>query len=287
MVIKDILEKAVIELKNAGVDAPVMEAGALLCYVLKKDKSYIYSHRDYNLSDFLTNEFFELIEQRKKRKPYQYITGQQEFMSLNFMVNPNVLIPRQETEILVETLIQYCRTKGKVDILDIGTGSGCIAVSLAYYIKECSVTAIDISDEALNVAKFNAITNGVKEKINFLVCDILQETNLSAGASYDIVVSNPPYIVTDEIPKLQKEVREYEPRIALDGGEDGLLFYRKITEKASEVLKPGGLLAFEIGYNQGKDVSKIMEVKFSDIKVIKDLSGNDRVVTGYLKLLLK
>lgn len=284
MIIKDILERAATELKDADIDAPVLEAGALLCYVLKKDKAFIYSHKDYNLSESITNEFFNLIDHRKKGKPFQYIVRQQEFMSLNFIVDQNVLIPRQETEILVETVIQYCKTRSKVNILDIGTGSGCIAVSLAYYIKECSVTAIDISEEALNIAKYNAVANGVQEKMNFLIWDILQEDSFPAGVSYyDIIVSNPPYIVTGEIPKLQKEVREYEPHIALDGGADGLKFYRNITEKASGLLKPGGLLAFETGYNQGGEVSKIMAAKFSGIKVIKDLSGNERVVIGYSK----
>lgn len=210
-------------------------------------------------------------------EPVQYIVGGCEFMSLWFNVNSSTLIPRCDTEILVEYLIDKLNGK-QVRILDIGTGSGCIAISLAHYLPESEVLSIDISDKALKTAKENAKINGVSERCHFEHCDILSYIpNFPA----DVVVSNPPYIPKADIHTLDKKVKEFEPLTALDGGEDGLIFYRRISNDIP--ISPEGILAFEVGIGQANDVANIMSERFKEIKIIKDLSGIDRVVCGKLK----
>jgi release factor glutamine methyltransferase len=223
----------------------------------------------------------EMLSNRSEGMPVQYITGYQEFMSLDFDVQPGVLIPRQDTEILAETVIGCCRkNREPATILDLGTGSGCIAVSLAYYLDECSVTAVDISEMALKIAYCNAVKNKVSERITFTAGNLFD--NLGP-VKFDVIVSNPPYARRHDIRTLQREVRDYEPVQALDGGEDGLWFYREIAGKAAGFLKPGGLLAFEVGYDQSDAVVQILEYDYTDIAVIKDLAGINRVVSGKLR----
>lgn len=214
-------------------------------------------------------------------EPLEYVLGTQEFMSLEFDVNPSVLIPRADTETLVEIIIDECKKNGKaLKLLDIGAGSGCIGISIAYYTDNTHITEADISTDALSTAKGNAEKNNVSSRIDFINCDILSEI---PDGKFDIIVSNPPYIETDIIDTLDINVRDFEPHTALDGGADGLVFYRRITEIAPDMLTSGGLLAFEIGYNQGESVSKLMNVNFDNVRVIKDLCQNDRVVIGTLK----
>lgn len=214
-------------------------------------------------------------------EPLEYVLGTQEFMSLEFDVNPSVLIPRADTETLVEIIIDECKKSGKaLKLLDIGAGSGCIGISIAYYTDNTHITEADISTDALSTAKGNAEKNNVSSRIDFINCDILSEI---PDGKFDIIVSNPPYIETDIIDTLDINVRDFEPHTALDGGADGLVFYRRITEIAPDMLTSGGLLAFEIGYDQGESVSKLMNVNFDNVRVIKDLCQNDRVVIGTLK----
>lgn len=214
-------------------------------------------------------------------EPLEYVLGTQEFMSLEFDVNPSVLIPRADTETLVEIIIDECKKSGKaLKLLDIGAGSGCIGISIAYYTDNTHITEADISTDALSTAKGNAEKNNVSSRIDFINCDILSEI---PDGKFDIIVSNPPYIETDIIDTLDINVRDFEPHTALDGGADGLVFYRRITEIAPDMLTSGGLLAFEIGYNQGESVSELMNVNFDNVRVIKDLCQNDRVVIGTLK----
>jgi release factor glutamine methyltransferase len=214
---------------------------------------------------------------------------------MDFRVTRDVLIPRQDTEALVGAVIAYAgKLPGKhagnekvgafISILDMGTGSGCIAVSLAKYIMNCRVTAVDISEEALDIARFNAANNGVQNKIDFKKSDLFSELGpMGINKRFDIIVSNPPYIPSGEINNLQKEVKEHEPVIALDGGTDGLNFYRSIIAGAPAYLKPGGgLLALETGYNQAEAVCRLMKRDFCGIEVINDLSGIGRVVMGKL-----
>ncbi|MDP4180712.1 MAG: peptide chain release factor N(5)-glutamine methyltransferase [Bacillota bacterium] len=282
--IKDILNEGISRLKEANIETPVLEAGVLLCNLLNIDRAFLYSKGEQVLSDKNAKEYLNNLNKRINGLPLQYITGHQEFMSLDFQVTPKTLIPRQDTEILVETVINYAKNKhdSKLRILDIGTGSGCIAVSMAYFIDDCCVTALDISPGALKIAELNANNNGVGNKIIFKQVDIMNDNSFKIfiDEPFDIIVSNPPYIPAGEIPYLQKEVREFEPLEALDGGADGLDFYREIISKSNDLL-PHGALAFEVGYDQAKDVYNLMKSKFSEVSIQKDLSGIDRVVMGF------
>ncbi len=212
-------------------------------------------------------------------EPLQYILGTEEFMGIEFEVAKDVLIPRADTETLVETVLKHLNKNGAT-LLDIGCGSGCVGLSIAYLNSRVCLRGVDISDSALKLSKRNAKKLGLSERAEFVKADILSD---SLPGKYDVIVSNPPYIRTDVIPTLMREVQFYEPHLALDGGGDGLKFYRTIIEKAPRLLNEKGLLAFEIGFDQGEEVSKLMNKSFDNVKVIKDLAGNDRVVSGILK----
>jgi release factor glutamine methyltransferase len=283
MTLKHALTQGIQILRNANIEAPASNAGVILCNVLNCDKTFIYVHHEHILKELEIEEFFSLIESRAKGKPLQYITGHQEFMSLDFFVSPEVLIPRHDTETLVETVLEYSKLieAKEIKILEIGTGSGCISVSLAHYIDKCEITAVDASGKALEVAGKNALNIGVNNKIKFLLSSLFE--NIDAGSSYDIIVSNPPYIPSEDIKGLQTEVKEFEPVLALDGGADGLDFYRHIIDRSPFFQKPGGILAFEVGYNQSAEVAKYMKKAYNDIKVIEDLSKIGRVVVGRLE----
>ena len=218
-------------------------------------------------------------ERRKTNKPLQYILGTEEFMGIEFYVEREVLIPRQDTETLVEEVLRHLASKG-ASVLDIGAGSGCVGLSILYHNPNTCLRGIDVSDNALNLSRRNAEKLGVTERADFVKADILTD---HISGKYDVVVSNPPYIRSDVIPTLMTDVQDFEPHLALDGGEDGLKFYRAITEKAQVFLRKGGLLAFETGYDQGEAVAALMADTFDDVKIIKDLCGNDRVVRGILK----
>lgn len=275
------------KLKASDIEAPAREAGAFLCNILEIDFSAIFTHSEIILEESKEQQFIEMLEKRCNKMPFQYIIGSQEFMSLHFKVNKNTLIPRADTEILVETILkkeEYFDTTTPISILDIGTGSGCIAISLAHYLKNAYITAIDISNEAINVASENAQINKVSKLIHFVQLDILSDFPLDTlNLPFDMIVSNPPYIPAKDIKTLQPEVALHEPINALDGGSDGLDFYRMITQKSNKLLKPKGILAFEVGINQSHDVRNIMSKIYSDIKIIPDLAGIPRVVVGYLK----
>ena len=217
----------------------------------------------------------EYLEKRQKRIPVQHITGVQCFMGLDFFVTPDVLCPRLDTEVLIEEALK--RIKPGSRILDMCTGSGCIILSLLHYAKECTGTAVDLSEKALAVARKNA--KNLEKECTFIHSDLFENIQ----GKYDVIISNPPYIATKEIEALEPEVRIHEPMMALDGMEDGLFFYRKIVSASNEFLNPDGWLFFEIGYDQGKAVSDMMiEAGYSEVQVIKDLAGLDRVVIGKL-----
>ena len=253
------------------------------------EADWIISHvTDMSQADFVLHprevtdaeleEIKEIVKKRNSGMPLQYILGETEFMGLKFLVNELTLIPRADTETLVETVISKIGKK-KLKVLDIGTGSGCIGISIAKLCKNTEVTLLDYSDGILSVAKKNAELNGVDVKLE--KCDILEEI---PEGKYDIVVSNPPYIETETIFSLDNIVSSYEPVEALDGGFDGLMFYRRIIEIASDILGEGGLIAFEIGYNQGEEVVEMLkEEGFSGVKLKQDACDNDRVVIARLK----
>ena len=275
MKINEILKNTAHRLKKAGIDTANLDAKLLLGDFLKKDKLYLVVN---GMEDVEINEDFEsLVSRRENHEPMQYILGRAEFYGLGFKVNPDVLIPRPDTEVLVERVIDFIEDKPCV-VLDIGTGSGCIPITILANCKNAKAYTVDISEDAIEVAEENAKLNKVEDKITFLNMDILNDF---PDFEVDCIVSNPPYIEEDVIPTLMEDVRKYEPYIALSGGEDGLIFYRRIAKKGYNILKDGGLIAFEVGHNQAKEVEDILtNVGFSGVERIKDLAGIERVVTA-------
>ena len=276
MTIKETIKKGMIELKTNGIEEPSLKSRLLMQYVLNKPRQYLLVHDDEDLSLRKEVDYFKGIKKLKEGIPIQHITHMQEFMKMNFFVNEDVLIPRPDTESLVEEVIAIAKRINAKKILDLCTGSGAIAVSLAKYIKDSDITAVDISKRALSVAKKNAKNNEVENQITFIESDLFEKLKKE---KYDIIVSNPPYIKRDIIRTLGKEVQK-EPKIALDGGYDGLNFYRKIISKSDEYLKFKGYLCLEIGYDQKIDVIELIEneEKYIDTYCKKDLYGNDRVI---------
>lgn len=273
---KELLDAGITKLKDANIDNFRLDAWYLMEFICKVDKMFYYLNMDKIVEEDKINSYFDVINRRSNNYPLQYIIGSQEFMGYNFIVNENVLIPRQDTEILVEQVVDKC--KGMHSILDMCTGSGCIAISLDLILHPQKVMAVDISADALAVAKKNAVENNAEV--------IFVESNLFSNItdSFDVIVSNPPYIRTDVIRTLMEEVKEYEPHIALDGYDDGLYFYRSIIENAREHLNERGYLFFEIGFDQADDVREILvDNGFDDIVVVKDLAGLNRVVYARTK----
>lgn len=279
MIYKDCYETGRALLSEAGLEEAAWDARLLLEYVCGTTRNDLLVHGDREVTIDLQEQYFNYIHRRQARIPLQHITGVQEFMGLEFAVNEHVLIPRQDTEILVEEVMKDehdgCR------ILDMCTGSGCILISLLHYSNWCEGVGVDISVNALEVAGKNAQTILAEEKRPTFI-----ESNLfeKVEGTFDIIVSNPPYIRTAVIDTLMPEVKDHEPMQALDGDEDGLFFYRRIVEEASKYLNKGGRLYFEIGHDQGSEVSAMLEeAGFKQVRVVKDYAGLDRVVCGILK----
>lgn len=280
MTIKQALIKAVTVLKLEKISMPKLKARLLLQYVLKKPRQYLIVYDNQQLTDKEEQEYLKYVELLTQGEPIEHITHQKEFMKLNFYVDENVLIPRQDTEVLVEEVMKIAKKMGAKKILDLCTGSGAIAVSLAKYLENVQLTALDISGKALDIAIANAKNNHVQNKITFVESNLFQ--NLGQE-KYDIIVSNPPYIRRKEIESLNREVKK-EPRLALDGGEDGLDFYREIIDRGYEYLKYGGYICLEIGYDQKEEVMQIIKDKKQYIETYckKDLYDNDRVIVTKL-----
>ncbi|MBR5155920.1 MAG: peptide chain release factor N(5)-glutamine methyltransferase [Clostridia bacterium] len=251
------------------------------------DTDYILKHMGFSKTDLLLGDkvvdeeaetaFWESISRLEKGEPVQYIVGKCEFMSLEFYVTPATLIPRSDTEILVEAVLEFCKTKSAPKIFEVGSGSGCIAISLAHFWQEAHVLSADISKDALAVAEKNARFNKVSDRVKFIEHNILKGFP-EFESPPDIIVSNPPYIPSADVLTLDKKVKDFEPRSALDGGTDGLDFYRFLI--LNSPLNAGGYLALEIGFGQSDAVIDLMEKHFDDVKLIKDLSGIDRVIVG-------
>ena len=276
MTISDAIKKGMIELKNDNIEEPKLKSRLLMQYVLNETRQYVIVNDMENLEKNKEKQYFEGIKILKKGIPIEHITHQKEFMKLNFFVDKNVLIPRQDTEILVEEVIKIAKRINVKKILDLCTGSGAIAVSLAKYLPQTEITAIDISNDALKIAKKNAVSNNVENQITFISSDMF--TNLNEE-KFDIIVSNPPYIKTNVIKELDIQVKN-EPYIALDGGEDGLDFYKKIINESYQYLKCNGYLCLEIGFDQKFDVIELIEnaEKFEGTYSKKDLFDNDRII---------
>ncbi|MDF1612396.1 peptide chain release factor N(5)-glutamine methyltransferase [Stygiobacter electus] len=268
-------------LEKKNISSPRLNAELLLAEVLSCKRIDLYLSFDRPLTEHEINDYREFIRRRGNHEPLQYIIGKAEFYGNEFIVNENVLIPRPETEILVDEVIAKNVNSSSLKILDVGTGSGIIAVSLAKELITANFDAFDVSEEAVNIALKNASLNGVSDKINFFVADIFNyEGN---NDYYDIIVSNPPYISHEDYNNLEIDVKEYEPKISLTDLQDGLTYYKTIINKSSKWLKKDGYLFFEIGYNQGKDVENLMNEYFYDIKVVKDFQNFDRVIYGVKK----
>ena len=287
MTLRQMLEQGRLELFLAEVPEPEENAWYLLqsCF---SDKDFSYRRNDYFLhqedeaDESVQRRFFAAVKKRSQRIPLEYILGYTEFMGLVFEVDENVLIPRQDTELLVETVVPFCAGKR---VLDLCTGSGCIGLSIAVAGMPDEVVLSDISEKALETAERNLLRlqrrHGkllhTKQGISIICGDLWDPVQ----GTFDVIVSNPPYIETGEKPKLMPEVKDFEPTSALDGGAEGMDFYEKILKRASGYLNQGGMLCLEIGYNQGESVRGLMEKQgFSDVRVSKDLAGHDRVVAG-------
>lgn len=260
-------------LTDAGVPDAALDAWYLLQMVCKIERSYYYVHGEEDITQDTQKEYEIAVQKRAEHIPLQYIIGEQEFMGLRFKVNSNVLIPRQDTETLVEQVLKIVKPGMKV--LDLCTGSGCVLISVLKNAPELTGMGSDISKTALLVAKENAKLHEVDaEWVRSDLFDNITET-------FDVIMANPPYIPTGEILSLMPEVRDFEPENALDGGADGLDFYRKIVGQVKDYLNPGGYVYMEIGYDQGEAVSELMRnAGFTEVEVIKDLARNDRVVKG-------
>lgn len=281
MTIKEAINQAVIMLKNENIEAPKSKARMLLQATLNKTKEYLIIYDTQQISQEQRERYIKNVKRLISGEPLQYIIGKQEFMKLNFLVTKDVLIPRPDTEILVQEVIEIAKNIKNPVILDLCTGSGAIAVSIAKYVNNTKIYAVDISSKALDIAKKNAEFNGVRNNIEFIESNLFSKIK---EQKFDIIVSNPPYIETDTIKTLPIDVQN-EPHLALDGGKDGLDFYKKISKEAPKFLNNEGYLCFEIGYNQKKSVCKVLQEqgKYVNIYSKKDLCENDRLVVAQIE----
>lgn len=278
MTYRECYEQGCRTLQAAGIEEAALDARLLLEAVCGTDRNDLLVHGEQPVSPEAEEKYLNWIRQRAEHIPLQQLTGEQDFMGLTFSVNEHVLIPRQDTEILVEEVLKELHDGMRV--LDMCTGSGCILLSLLHYSNDCEGLGVDLSAEALEVAGRNVLkvlTPEKAEHAHFLQSDLFEKVE----GKFEIIVSNPPYIASAEVEKLMPEVRDHEPRMALDGTEDGLYFYRRIIEEAGKHLVSSGMLFFEIGYDQGQAVSELMRTEgYCDVQVVQDYAGLDRVVLG-------
>lgn len=285
MVINELLAIGMNSLKDLDYCNPLFESRLILAKILNVDKSYIYTYGDLEVSEEAQEEFLSLIKKRSTAYPMAYLLNEKQFMGLDLYVEEGVLIPRPDTEVLVEYVIDYIEKTykdKKINILDVGIGSGAISLSLGKYCPNARVYGMDIGYKPIKVSNINKERLKLNN-VSFHQGDLFQAIdNLKLQGQCEIIISNPPYIREGDIKSLQKDVVDYEPRLALDGGLDGLDFYRKITHEGKKYLTKNGLLIYEIGFDQGQDLKKIMTNEgYRDIEIIKDLQGLDRVVLGF------
>ena len=271
MIYRDLYEKGKERLKKAGIDTPDTDAFHLFNHVFHVDRAQLLAGPMKPARREEEDEYLGLIESRSKRQPCQYLTGTTDFMGYTFKVNPSVLIPRQDTETLAEEALKIIPENA--DVLDLCTGSGCIGISLKKERPDIHMTLSDISGDALQVARENAEIN--EADVNIIHSDLFENIT----GSFDVIVSNPPYVTDAEYEELMPEVKEFEPKLALTAGPEGLDIYRRIANDAPSYLRHGGYLLLEIGYLQAESVRSLLEDDFEDIKVVKDLAGLDRVVS--------
>lgn len=280
MTVDDCLKKAAAILANAGIENPRFEAASLTALAIKRDRTFLIAHPEYDLTGGERRRFNDLLKRRSSRVPFQQLRGTQEFYGLDFEVTPDVLIPRPETETLVEAAINALQKIEKPRFCEIGTGSGCISVAMLANLPNAIAVASDVSAVAVDVARRNAKLNGVDKRVEFLVSDVFDSID---GPEFDAIVTNPPYIHADDIPTLQAEVRDHEPLIALTDGGDGLSIIRRIVEDSPAKLKPNGLLLMEIGHRQSAAVEAMFSRDiWADVHFLKDLQNIDRTVYARL-----
>ena len=284
-----LLERTGKYLQDKGVDGARLSSELLLAHTLGCERIGLYTSFEQPVPDLVLARFRELVSLRAKHVPVGYLTGRAYFYSLELKVNPNVLIPRPETELLVEQVITICRTIHftSPSILEIGTGSGCVAIALAKSLPHAALVATDISGAALEVSRENASTHGLGERIRFAQGDLFEalSADLVPSAGFDFVVSNPPYIAREEIPDLPAEVREYEPRVALLAGEEALAVHRRIVKGAQRYLAKQGKILMELGYGQAQEGLALLEESgyLTEVRTVRDLEGRERVVLGEKK----
>lgn len=277
------VEQALLEgkkrLRQKGIDCYALDVELILMKAANLKRIELFTKNELILDEIQWKRYTQMLSKRENGMPTQYITEECEFMGLSFLVNESVLVPRPETELLVEKVIEYSKKERLETVLDMGTGSGCIPISLAYYLKELLCYGVDISKAALVTAKKNALSHQLENRVHFFESDLFQNIPNQLFAAIDVLVSNPPYIATKEIEGLMREVRDFEPRNALDGGEDGLMFYRILVKQGKRLLKNNGCVFFEIGFDQGEPVCDLLlQEGFEEIALYKDLAGLDRLV---------
>lgn len=276
--VEQLLREAVEKLREAGADTPLLDAEVMLSRILACSRTQLLAHPETRPPREAVEWFAQSVSRRSQHEPLAYIVGEREFYGICFEVTPAVLIPRAETEILVETAITILRGVDHPIVADVGVGSGAVAVSIAKSVPEVVVYATESSEAALEVAERNANRAGVRDRVQLLKGDLLEPL---AGCSFDLIVSNPPYVPSAEIDRLEPEIAKYEPRQALDGGPDGLDYYRRLAPDAPEYLKVGGVLAVEVGAGQSPAVEKLFQANgFQDVRSVRDYSGIERVVLG-------
>jgi release factor glutamine methyltransferase len=289
-----LLAEAEAELRNQGIATPRLDAEALLAHTLATDRAHLFMRLSSLLTHAEQEAFQRNLERRARREPLAYITGEREFWSRNFRVAPDVLIPRPETEVLVETTLRLVaqstvgdpqspipNPQSPIRVVDVGTGSGCIAISLAKELPATELWAIDVSETALAIALANARRHDVEKRIRFLQSDLFSAISENEQ-SFDLIVSNPPYVVHSDLAVLQPEVRDWEPREALDGGKDGLGFYRRLVKESLAYLRPGGWLVMELGAGQGPAVTRLIQAQsnFQESFRVQDYAGLERVIAA-------
>ena len=280
MKVQQLLSKGYEILKKQNIKSYMLDCQLILGKVLNLDRMSIIINRELQVEEHKAEAYFKLIEKRKNKMPIRYITEEVEFMGIDFFIKEGVLIPRPDTEILVEEVIKEIKNKEFTIICDVCCGSGAIGLSIARLVEYTDVYCCDISETAEQVTRKNIELQSLGHRVSFIKSNLLNFA-LEDELKFDVIVSNPPYIRTEVIPTLMEDVKNYEPYIALWGGEDGLDFYRRITAESLKVLNAGGVLAYEIGYDQGVEVESILrENGYNNVRTVKDLAGNDRVVLG-------
>lgn len=280
MTVSEILKSATEILRKSGIEQPRREANSLLAFALRKDRIFLIAHSEYKISSQENGHFQSFLERRAKREPFQYIVGKQEFFGLDFAVSPDVLIPRSETEIIVENALEILREIESPRFCEVGVGSGCISVSILHELENASAVGLDISENALKMAQKNAETHQVFDRLTLQISDVFDVLN---NDKFDLIVSNPPYISSEEMANLQMEVGAFEPWTALTDRKDGFSIIEKIIHDAPNFLKPSGFLLMEIGFGQSEKVSQMFERKIWQMsEILNDLQGIPRTVRAQI-----